>query len=155
MGRASWASTLAGFAAWWLVTQRFFVQWAGSLSISNPLRLVVDSQGDQAIYEPWQITFYLGAGLSAGVVVSLLTPAVDALRLHRFYALTRTPVQANEQIEEPCSLPKGARPVARRMLVTACGLEVPRPSLTSLAGFAAGWACVCGLIVGFIMLVAW
>jgi Na+/proline symporter len=67
----AWSSALAGFVAWWLVTQRFFVQWAGSLSISEPLRLVVEDKGSQAIYEPWQITFYLGTGLITGVIASL------------------------------------------------------------------------------------
>jgi Na+/proline symporter len=151
----AWASALAGFAAWWLVAQQFFVQWAGSLSISEPLRLVVESKGHRAIYEPWQITIYLGTGLIAGVMVSLLTSPAASARLERFYALTRTPIQPNEKIEEPCTLPEGVEPAARPMLVSACGLEIPRPSATSLVGFLAGWICVCALIAGFVILVGW
>lgn len=33
------------------------------------------------------------------------------------------------------------------MLVTALGLEIPRPSVTSLIGFVAGWICI-GLLIG-------
>jgi Na+/proline symporter len=149
----AWASALAGFVAWWLVTRGFFVQWAASLSIAEPLRLVVESKGNQTIYEPWQITFYLGTGLIAGIIVSLLTPTVDSERLKRFYALTRTPIQPNEKIEEPCTLPKGVEPAVRPMLVSTCGLEIPMPSVTSVVGFIAGWVCVCALIAGFIVLV--
>ena len=39
------------------------------------------------------------------------------------------------------------------MLLTAFGLEVPRPSPTSLLGFAAGWLMVAALIGGFVWFV--
>jgi Na+/proline symporter len=149
----AWASALAGFAAWGLVTQPFFVNWVESLDLAESLRLVVDSGIEQAIYEPWQITFYLGAGLLAGIIVSLLTPAVETQRLDRFYALTRTPVQPGEEIEEPCTLPKGIEPIPRPMLISFGGLEIPKPSATSMAGFVVGWICVGALIGGFVLLV--
>jgi Na+/proline symporter len=151
----AWASALGGFVAWWLVTQQFFVRWAGSLGYSDPFHLVVENNGSQAIYEPWQITFYLGAGVLSGVLVSFFTPAVASERLERFYTLTRTPIQPNEKIESPCTLPKGVSPTVRPMLLSACGFEIPRPSVTSLVGFVAGWVCVCALILGFIILVSW
>jgi hypothetical protein len=146
---------VAGFAAWFLVTPPAVVDWVASFDIADSLRLVVETNGKLAIYEPWQITFYLGTGLIAGIIVSLLTPPVASERLDRFYALTRTPIQPNEKIEEPCTLPKGVEPAVRPMLVSACGLEIPRPSATSLIGFLAGWVCVCALIAGFIILVGW
>jgi Na+/proline symporter len=149
----AWASALAGFAAWGLVSQPFFVDWAASLKVAGPLRLVVEGQAGPAIYEPWQIACYLGAGLLTGVLVSLLTASVDNERLNRFYALTRTPVQRGEQTQEPCMLPEGVEPTRRPMLVTACGLEVPRPSATSIVGFLVGWICVGALIGGFVLLV--
>ena len=36
------------------------------------------------------------------------------------------------------------------MLTTAFGLEIPKPSQTSVIGFAAGWAGVGLLIAGFV-----
>jgi hypothetical protein len=73
--------------------------------------------------------------------------------LKRFYALTRTRIQPNEKTEEPCTLPEGVEPATGPMLVTAFGLEIPRPSATSLIGFLAGWVCVFALIGGFMILV--
>lgn len=150
----AWASALGGFIAWWIVNQTFFVDWASSLSISDPLRLVVESKGSLVIYEPWQIVAYLGTGTVVGIVVSLVTPAVDQARLDLYYALTRTPIQPDEQLEQPCTLPPGASPASRKMLLTASGLEIPYPSKTSILGFLAGWLCVAALIGGFIALFA-
>ena len=149
----AWVSALTGFAAWWLGTRPFFVEWVGTLGINESLGLVAQSNGASAIYEPWLIVFYLGCGLVSGVVVSLLTPAVAPERLDRFYALSRTPIQADEEIEEACQLPPGVTPAARPMLCTAFGLEVPRPSVTSIVGFAVGWLCVGVLIGGFVFIV--
>ena len=148
----AWAGTLTGFAAWWLATRPSFVSWAASLRIAESLRLVVGSGADAAIYDPWQITFYLGAGILAGIVVSLFTRRVSDERLDRFYALTRTPVEIGEEVAEPCTLPAGVKAKERPMLLTAMGLEIPRPSATSIAGFVAGWVCVGLLIGGFIWL---
>jgi hypothetical protein len=118
------------------------------------LRLVWRQSGEKTeIYEPWQIAFYLSAGLLAGVVVSLLTRPVERERLDRFYALTRTPIVPGEVVLEPCTLPVGSVTPDRPMLATAFGLEIPRPSRTSLVGFLAGWAAVAALIGAFFLLV--
>lgn len=146
----AWASTLTGFATWWLVTRPFFVDWASTLSIAEPLRLVVESKGKAAIYDPWQITFYLSAGVVAGIVVSLVTTPIDDKRLTLFYDLTRTPIQPDEEVQEPCTLPSGVAPEKRQMLLTAFGFEIPCPSATSIVGFIVGWICVGALIGGFI-----
>jgi hypothetical protein len=84
-----------------------FVEWAGSLGIAEPLRRVVEDKANQVIYEPWQITFYLGTGMIARILVSAVTPAVAPARLNRFYARTRTPIQLDETLDEPYTLPKG------------------------------------------------
>ena len=39
------------------------------------------------------------------------------------------------------------------MLLTACGLEIPIPSRTSVIGFVAGWLAVAALVGGFLLLV--
>lgn len=148
----AWASTLAGFGTWWLVTRPFFVEWAACLSFAKPLRLITGSGDKLAIYDPWQITLYLTAGIGAGIIVSLLTPRISRERLDRFYALTRTPVQPDEDMQESCTLPDGVVPADRPMLITSFGLEVPRPSAISVIGFVAGWICVGALIGGFVCL---
>jgi hypothetical protein len=39
------------------------------------------------------------------------------------------------------------------MLTTAFGLELPRPSTTSVLGFVAGWVAVAALIGAFFLLI--
>lgn len=149
----AWASAIGGFAAWWLVNREFFVEWAQSLSIAEPLRLVVEKNGVAAIYEPWQIVSYLGTGLIVGIGISLFTRPIEQERLERYYALTRTPIGSDEQLQQPCTLPENAAPAGRAMLLTCCGLEIPRPSTTSIVGFLLGWVCVGALIGGFVWIV--
>ena len=88
-----------------------------------------------------------------GVVVSLLTRPVAKEKLDRFYALTRTPIQPGEVITEPCTFPEGVEPARRPMLVTALGLEIPRPSRTSVIGFVAGTLASVALVGGFVWLI--
>lgn len=150
----AWASTIAGFAAWWLVTRSWCVAWAAGLPGAEKLGLVVHESGTRTVvYEPWQIAFYLTAGLLAGVLVSLLTKPVDKARLDNFYNLVRTPVQPGEKSGEPCMLPEGVEPTRRRMLATSLGLEIPAPSRTSVMGLLAGWLAVFLLIGGFVLLI--
>jgi Na+/proline symporter len=149
----AWAAAVAALVTWWLATRAFVVQSAQGWELAAPLRLVWHRSGAGAeIYEPWQIALYLTAGTLAGIVVSLLTRPVDREKLDRFYALTRTPIVPGEVVNEPCTLPAGVEPVQRPMLATAFGLELPRPSPTSLAGFVAGWAAVAVLIGSFYLL---
>lgn len=150
----AWASTLTGFAAWWLVTRPGFAAWVAEAPFPPSWGVVEQSgAGTMAVGDAWQILFYLGAGVIAGVVVSVWGRPVPQERLDRFYALTRTPIQPGEQLDEPCQLPAGIQPTERPMLLTWGGLELPRPSAISVWGFVAGWLCVGGLIGGFVWLV--
>jgi Na+/proline symporter len=149
----AWAAAVAALGAWWLATRAFAVQTVQHWALAAPLRLVWHRTGAPAeIYEPWQIAFYLTAGTLAGIVVSLLTKRVDREKLDRFYALTRTPIVPGEVVKEPCTLPPGVVAPDRPMLATAFGLEIPRPSPTSVAGFVAGWVAVAVLIGSFFLL---
>ncbi|MEE2640303.1 MAG: sodium:solute symporter family protein [Planctomycetota bacterium] len=150
----AWASTLTGFATWFLITRPWFVDWVKSLSFAEPLHLVVSNKQQEVIYDPWQILLYLSAGTLAGIVVSLLTRPVCRERLNRFYDLTITPVESGEIIGEPCQLPDGNSPPERAMLLTSFGLEIPRPSRLSILGFLLGWVFVGGIIGGFVWLVS-
>ena len=146
----AWSSTVAGFSAWWLSTQGFFVAWLAKLPFADSLGLIWTEKGKDVMYDPWGILFYLVAATSVGIGVSLLTKPVEKERLDRFYDLTRTPIQKGEVIEKPCELPAGVVPAQRPMLTTAFGLEIPKPSRTSVIGFLAGWLGVALLIGGFV-----
>ena len=149
----AWAATLAALGTWWVTAQSFAIDWIAGCPAAESLRFVVETGGERALYLPWQMVFYLGAGLVAGVIVSLLTPTVSEKKLQRYYALIRTPVQSNEVIPAPCSLPNGVQVPPRRMLVSAWGLEIPIPSLQAILGFAVGWVCVAAIIGVFIWIV--
>ena len=148
----AWTSTLAGFGTWWLTTRDVFVDWAARLPFAESLRLVWVEDGSAAIYKPWEILAYMVVATSVGILVSLLTRPVTKEKLDRYYALTRTPIQKGEVIETPCTLPPGVAPASREMLLTAGGLEIPKPSRTSVLGFLGGWLAVIALIGGFVLL---
>lgn len=149
----AWASTIAGFIAWWLSGQTFFVEWVSEISFSETLKLVAVEKGQQVLYEPWSILFYLSIATAFGVIVSLFTQPMPKDRLDRFYQLTRTPIQEGEELECPCELPSGVAPVERAMLMTWGGFEIPKPSAISVKGFLAGSIGVI-LLIGLFVWIA-
>ena len=137
----AWASTGAAFFMWWLTTTEAFVGWAGVLSPG----FVHNGE----IYLPWQMIFYLVAGLVAGIVVSLLTEPVAEEQLDRYYELVRTPVAAGEPVlEEPCTIPAGIAIPPKRNVFTDSSIEVMVPDRSSVYGFAASWGLV-GVLIYF------
>ncbi len=144
----AWASTLAGFGAWLLTTFDFFVDFAGHLPLAGPLRFVFA----ESIYLPWQMLFYLIAGTAAGIIVSLLTEPVSKEKLDHFFALLRTSIAPDEEILQPCTLPRDAVVPPVQNLLSKGGLEIPVPSRTAVTGFLVGWACVAAIIYAFKLL---
>jgi len=142
----AWASTVTAFGVWWLTAQKFFISWLGSLSMAEQLTFVFIKNGVPEVYLPWQMVFYLSAGLIVGIVVSLFTRPVAKEKLDNYYALVRTPVKTGEQPLVPCTLPDDAVVPEKRNIFPRTNLEIPIPSLTSVIGFLAGWGCVAGII---------
>ena len=150
----AWATTVTGFAAWWVSTQPWFINALGRIPDSESLRLLWTEGGKTVVYMPWQILFYGLTASVVGVVVSLLTRRVSQDKLDRFYQLSRTPVQAGEEVLQPCTLPEDAPTVDRPMLLTTGGLEIPMPSRTSVIGFVTVWLLVGGIIGAFVWIVS-
>lgn len=148
----AWAATLTAFGTWWATTQQFFVSAAAHLPCSESLRFVVEKNGERSIYTPWQMIFYLAAGLIAGIAVSLVTRPVNREKLDRFFALIRTPVEPDEEVEAPCTLPAGAVVPARRNFFPGTSLEIPVPSRIAVVGFCVGWICVAVIIFVFCLI---
>jgi len=146
----AWATTITGFATWWLITRNEFVQIVDRLPVADSWRLIWEQDGRQSINEPWQILFYVSAATLAGVFVSLATKRVDKKRLDLFHALIQTPIQPNEVITEPCTLPIGVTIPQRRMLINRYEIEVPAPSRTSVRGFVLGTLAAIGLVFLFV-----
>jgi len=143
----AWAGTLISFAAL-LFTSRIafgdFVIWDFNAHLAGRLPTFMLWEGE--LYLPWQMVFYLTAGLITGIVVSLLTKPVAREKLDNFYALMRTPVKPGEQVSVPCTLPADAVVPEKRNIFPNTNLEIPIPSLTSVLGFLAGWGCVAAII---------
>jgi Na+/proline symporter len=142
----AWASTLGGFAIWFLTTQEFFISWLGNLAIAEPLKFIFIKDGIPEVYLPWQMILYLGTGLVSGIVVSLVTQPVAKEKLDRFYALIRTPITPGEQVSAACTLPEGAVVPEKRNIFPNTNLEFAIPSRTSVIGFLIGWVCVAAIV---------
>jgi Na+/proline symporter len=146
----AWAATLTGFGVLLLTGTQFFIQWLEKFPAAEQLRMIVDfSGGEPAIYLPWQMVFYLSAGLLMGIVVSLLTRPVAHEKLENFYGLLRTPARTGEVLHRPCTLPEGVEPPPRRQLFPGTQIEIPIPSRFAAAGFFGGWVLVVLLIAVF------
>jgi Na+/proline symporter len=148
----AWAATLVSFAVWFGTTRIAFggsVLWDFDARFGPYLPQFMMWQG--RLYLPWQMVFYLGAGLVVGVVVSLLTRPVSEGKLEHFYALLRTPVKPGEQVAVPCTLPAGTVVPPKRTLLPNTSWEIPVPSAVGMLGFLFGWVCV-GL---FLWVVYW
>ncbi len=143
----AWATTLIGFAVMLFTSEIAFGErsiWDFNQHFAQHLPQFMLFDGK--LHLPWQMILYLGAGLTSGIVVSLLTRPVASEKLENFYALTRTPVKLGEQVDKPCTLPVGAVVPERRNVFPNTSLEVAIPSRISVVGFLAGWACVAAIV---------
>ena len=142
----AWAAAMTAFGIWWLTTQQFLISWLGDLSMAESMRFVFIKSGTPEVYLPWQMLFYLAGGFLAGIIVSLLTKSVGKEKLDNFYALVRTPIIPGEHVSAACTLPVGAVVPPKRNIFPNTNLEIPIPSLISVLGFLAGWACVAVIV---------
>ena len=150
----AWATTVTGFLVWWVTTQDWFIGWLEALPVANSLGMIWEDVDSVVIYLPWQILCYSVIASVVGVLVSLVTPRVSSSKLNHFYLLSRTPIQPNENLEAPCTLPLIMPEENRRMLCTSYGLEIPIPSAASVIGFLVIWSLVGGIIGSFIWFVS-
>lgn len=164
-----WASTLVTGLLWFVTTthtpfealqfddsalwQRnidfvpgLFREWLAGVA---PFAVVDKSKDGITAFDtslPYQIAIYLSGGAVAGILASLLTPRTEAGKLDRFFTLIRTPVGPDEQIDEPCTLPRNPQPPEEGKLIPHPDIEIPMPSAMGLGGFIAAWAMV-GLVI--------
>lgn len=144
----AWVSTLCTVGTWWATTQPRVIAWIAEWPAADTLRFVIEKNDALQVYLPWQMVFYLTAGLMSGIVGSLLIrDRVEESKLARFYSLLRTPVQPNEVVSAPCTLPEGVTPAPRKVWFPQTTLEIPIPSRRAITGFLVGWLLV-GLLIG-------
>ena len=168
---AVWASTVATALAWYLTQTHNPFEIIAAMGSSQFFQLnidfipglvrgwlyeqvpgimqVVQGAGGEVAYRtrlPYQILIYLSCGAAAGLVTSFLTRPVAGAKLDHFFRLIHTPVRQGEKIDEPCTLPENPLPAETEKLISAGGLEIPRPGLVGLVGFGLAWVAVGGLI---------
>jgi Na+/proline symporter len=150
----AWAATILTAGTWWVTNLTATAVALASSPLVKTMGIVVNRDDTWAISTPWQMLAYLTAGFVGGIVVSLLTAKNDPTKLDRFYELMRTPVQPDEVIDAPCTLPAGVTPSPRRVFFPSTSLELPIPSKLAVSGFVVGWLLVFGIIGGVWILIA-
>jgi Na+/proline symporter len=145
----AWAAPVAGFTAFALSLQPWFIRWVAALPAAESLRLTIQKGTALEIYLPWQVLFYLIAGFLAGIVVSLLTRPTSEEKLDRISALIRTPAKPGEWVAAPCTLPEGAVVPPKRLLLPGTGLEILVPSRRTVLGLLVCSLCV-AVLVGYV-----
>ena len=146
-GVGAWVSTLTGFAVWGLTLHPAWINGLNEQAWATKLGLIVETKGKVMMYEPWQIVFYLGTAVVAGVLASLVTPRHHPEAVQRFYDLIRTPIEPGERSTSSCVLPDGVVPSDRPCFFPGSDFEFPKPSATSVLGFMACWIAV-GVMIG-------
>jgi len=138
---AVWASSLAAYSIWALCA--FFPQWLSSIGIGEPI--VIPTADHIKVADAWMMLFYLSTGIIVGVVVSLLTRRPPAEKLDAFFLLMRTPVQPDEHVAAPCTMPDNPAPPLDKM-IDHPDIEIPKPTRVDIIGFILAWVFV-GIIV--------
>lgn len=139
----AWVGTLLAFGVWLFtsdVTIGGITLWSFDQQITPLLPEFMRWQ--DRLYLPWQMIFYLTAGLAGYVITSLLTPRPDNRKLDRFYECLRTPAVAREVIDAPFTLPAGMQPSPAHKLINHPEWELYVPSARMAIGF--GVICIIG-----------
>lgn len=150
----AWAATIMTAGTWWITNLGATAAVLAAWPVAVSWGVVVEQNGVFAISIPWQMLLYLSAGFSGGIVVSLVTAKNDPAKLDQFYELLRTPVEPDELIDTPCTLPAGVSPRPRRVFFPKSNLEIPVPSVRAVSGFLVGWLLVLLIIGGVWSLIA-
>jgi Na+/proline symporter len=139
----AWAATLGAFGILWATSQAWFHSWAAE---SLPEYMIWNGK----FRDSWQMLFYLVVGFGLGILVSLVTPRVPAIRLDRVFNAIRTPVNETEPHQpEPFMLPPGLPVGTPRKVIDHPDLEIYWPSRIAWSGFAVFWVFV-ALLIGFV-----
>jgi Na+/proline symporter len=150
----AWAATVLTAGTWWITNLSATANVLADWPLMKSMGIVV-SRGDEfAVSTPWQMLAYLSAGFAGGILISLWTRKPESEKLERFYELMRTPIQPNEVIETPCTLPVGVVAAPRRVFLPNSSLEIPIPTWRAVSGFTVGWLLVFAIIGGVWLMIA-
>ncbi|MEK6233689.1 MAG: sodium:solute symporter family protein [Planctomycetales bacterium] len=138
---AVWVSALATMAVW--AHTGFFPEHYNNPALGFMLSNA--TPGQETMSHAWQMFAFLSAGVGSGLIASMLTRRTDAKKMDKFFLLLRTPVTLDEEVSEPCTLPKDpAKPLPK--LINHPDIELPKPTSLDVGGFLFAWLLV-GLII--------
>ena len=127
----------------------FFISFLKSFSQSEDWGILRSAKGNDVIYEPWQIVFYLSVAVVAGILASLLTAKPNEDKVKLFHDLIGTTVQPKEIIEKSCTLPIGVIPASRKKWSKNTSFEICAPSKVSCIGFGLSWLAMGIMVMAF------
>ena len=93
--------------------------------------------------------FYLSVAVVAGILASLLPAKPNNDKVKLFHDLIGTPVQPEEIMKKPCTLPIGLVPASRGKWFKNTNFEICAPSKVSYIGFCLSWLAVGIMIMSF------
>ncbi len=139
---AVWVSSIAATVVWAVCD---FAPEA--IENTGFLGFMLRGTGDTVrVTDVWTMVAFMSAGFVSGLAASFITPRTPTEKLDHFFRLMRTPVREGEVVPEPCTLPEDAAdPIPK--LFNHPDIEIPRPTLLDMGGFAGAWVLV-GLIIG-------
>ena len=138
---AVWIATGSAVGAWITVSQ-----YGDALHASMPVFSGMFRKTDQGwvMLSMWQDLSYLTAGVVGGIVTSLVTRPQPLQQLDQFFTLLRTPVQADEILLSPCTVPENNN--VREPVIEFAGFQFPQPTRLGVTGFAVAWLLVFGIV---------
>jgi Na+/proline symporter len=146
--KAAWASTILAYVVLVITLRPEFVEWARTNA--SWMLLTPDAT---AIYLPVQMAMYLTVGAVVMVGVSLFTRRGPVDKLDRFYEVMRTPVQPDEVVEQPMSLPADMIPAPQNKIFDHPDWEIQKPGRRAIVGFLFAWIPVALLVGAVVVLV--
>lgn len=149
----AWAGTLLAFGMLLFTSDISFANrelWSFSARIAPRLPDWMLWEGK--LYLPVQMLMYLSAGFGGIIIVSLLTARPDQARMDRFYGVIRTPVEPDEVIEAPFTLPRGVQPAPNRKLIDHPDFELQKPTARGIIGFVV-IAAIAAALIGAVMII--
>ncbi|MEZ6126585.1 MAG: hypothetical protein R3C49_25970 [Planctomycetaceae bacterium] len=140
--QAVWVATITAASIWFAVVNYAEVFHSSLLPFESLYR---QTPNGLVMLDMWQGVVYLGAGVFAGILTSLLTRPQSDQQLDRFFELMRTPVQEGEQVMIPCVVPEDNK--VREPVIEFAGFQFPRPTRLGMVGFGIAWLLVVGIVV--------
>ncbi len=138
---AVWVSTLAAAISWIIVSHNGTWLHDQLPQFENLFR---QTESGWVMLDMWQSLSYLGAGVLAGVVTSLVSRPQAAKQLDPFFTLLRTPVHEDEIVPGPCMVPENNS--LRESVIEFAGFQFPTPTKFGVGGFIVAWILVFAIV---------